>query len=86
LVESEKNVDACVVSSVRDHVYADCSESPPCQVRRNSTSSERYQESPSLLFSSIVPKLRFGRGSPAAKNGRPSGPGDGAGMLTSVLR
>ena len=56
------------------------------QVRRSSTSSARYQESPSLLFSSIVPKLRFGRGRPAAKNGRPSGPGEGAGMLTSVLR
>ena len=71
-VASEKNVDACVVSSVRDQVYDDCSDKPPRQLRRSSKMSARYQESPSLLFSSIVPKLRLGRGRPAAKNGRPS--------------
>jgi len=48
--------------------------------------SARYHESPSLLFNSMVPKLRFGRGRPAAKNGRPSAPIDGVGMFTSVLR
>ena len=86
LVESEKNVDACVVSSVRDQVYDDWSDRPSRHVRRNSTISARYLESPSLLFSSMVPKLRLGRGSPAAKNGRPSAPIVGVGMFTSVLR
>ena len=74
-----------VVSSVRDHVYDDCNEGRPatCGAARKSA---RYHGSPSLLFSSIVPKLRFGRGRPAAKNGRPSAPVVGVGMLTSELR
>ena len=55
----------CTTTAARDRCAS---------VRRSSTMSARYQESPSLLFNSIVPKLRFGRGSPAAKNGRPSGP------------
>src|SRR4029079_17033587 len=86
LVASEKNVDACVVSSLCDHVYDDCTERPLRQARRASRISARYQESPSLLFSSIVPKAVLGRGRPAAKNGRPPGPGDGAGIWRWVLR
>ena len=77
LVASEKNVDACVVSSLFDSVYDDCSEKPPRQRRRSSTMSALYQESPSLLFSSMVENAVFGRGVPAGKNGVPSAPAVG---------
>src|SRR5690349_16793388 len=86
LVASEKKVDACVVSVLRDQVYDDCHDKPLRHERRASTRSARYHESPSLLFSSIVPHAGLGRGRPAAKNGRPSAPVDGVGTLTSVLR
>ena len=61
VVESEKNVEFCVVSSDRDHVYDDCSCQPRLQRLRMSTMSARYQESPSLLFTSTAEKRGFGR-------------------------
>jgi hypothetical protein len=67
LVASEKNVEACVVSSIFDSVYDACADRPRVQLRRRSTIIALYQLSPSLLLSSMVPKAVFGRGSPAAK-------------------
>jgi hypothetical protein len=54
VVESEKKVEFCVVSSARDHVYDDCSCNPFRHGRRTSTMSARYQESPSLDFTSML--------------------------------
>ena len=87
LVASEKKVEACVVSVVFDHVYEDCTEKPLLKRRRTSKISARYQELPSLLFSSMVEKSGFGRGVPAGgKSRRPSGCTVGVGTLTSPLR
>src|SRR5262245_1689390 len=86
LVASEKNVDACVVSSDFDQVYDDCSMKPFDQRRRASTMSARYQESPSELFNSMVVQAVFMRGAPAGKNGKPSAPVTGTPVLMSLLR
>ena len=47
-------------------------ERPPLQRRRTSKMSALYQESPSLLFSSMVENAVFWRGVPAGMNGVPS--------------
>ena len=86
LVASEKNVDACVVSSVLDSVYDDWTERPWLQLRRTSTMSALYQLSPSLLFSSIVPKLRVRTRQAGGEEQPAVGAGVGVGMLMSVLR
>src|SRR5688572_14315913 len=86
LVASEKNVEACVVSSDLDHVYADWNISPLDHRRRASRMSARYQESPSEVLASIVVHAVFMRGRLAAKNGRPSAPTAGVAVLTSLLR
>src|ERR687898_1842051 len=85
-VASEKNVDACVVSSLFDHVYADCTENPPVHRRRASTMKARYQESPSLVFTSIVVNAGFGRGVPAGMKTVPSANVTGCATLASLLR
>ena len=55
LVASEKNVDACVVSSDFDHVYDDWNMTAVATSGgATSTMSARYQESPSELLSSMV--------------------------------
>src|SRR5687767_12714904 len=71
-VASEKNVDACVVSTLFDHVYEDCSEKPSAHLRRTSKINALYHDSPSLLFNSMVEKAGLIRGVPAAMNGCPS--------------
>src|SRR5687768_2782718 len=87
LVASEKNVDACVVSTLFDSVYDDCSDSPSAHRRRTSTINALYQDSPSLLFSSIVENAVLMRGVLAAMNGRPSAVVPvGCARLTSPLR
>src|ERR671914_135483 len=87
LVASEKNVDAWVVSSLFENVYDDCTDSPWVRRRRASMMSALYQESPSLLFNSIVENAVFMRGVPAAMNGRPSDVIPvGCARLTSPLR
>src|SRR6187431_2730612 len=86
LVASEKNVDACVVSSESDQVYDACHDSPFAARRRTSTMSALYQESPSEVFASIVVHAVFMRGAPAAKNGRPSAPVAGAAVFRSLQR
>src|SRR5687768_14159200 len=86
LVASEKNVDACVVSSAFDHVYDDCAMKPAAQRRRASTISARYHESPSELLSSIVVQAGFMRVPPAGKKGRPSAPVVGVAVFRSLLR
>src|SRR5688572_4056312 len=87
LVASEKKVEACVVSTLFENVYEDCIENPSAQRRRTSRMKALYQESPSLLLSSIVENAGFTRGVPAAMNGWPSAvvPVGGA-RLTSPLR
>ena len=87
LVASEKNVEACVVSSLFEKVYDDCSDRPWLQRRRTSKRSALYHESPSLLFSSMVENAVLIRGVPAAMNGRPSAVVPvGCARLTSPLR
>src|SRR5918996_1158401 len=86
LVASEKNVEACVVSSDFDHVYDDCTMKPCDQRRRASKMSASYHDSPSELFSSIVVHAVFCRGAAAGKNGWPSVPVVGTPVLTSLLR
>src|SRR5688572_26716671 len=86
LVASEKNVDACVVSSDFAQVYDDWNMKPLDHRRRASTISARYHESPSELLSSIVVHASFIRAAPMGKNGRPSAPVVGAAVLTSLLR
>ena len=73
LVASEKNVDACVVSSLLEKVYDDWKAKPAARRRRTSTMSALYQDSPSLLLSSMVEKAVFCRGVPAGMNSVPSG-------------
>src|SRR6187402_717746 len=85
LVASEKNVDACVVSSESDQVYEPSNENPPARRRRTSTMNAEYHESPSEVFASIVVHAVLMRGSPAAKNGIPSAPIAGAAVLRSLL-
>ena len=76
LVASEKNVDACVVSSrVATSVYDDWNETPFDQRRRRSTMSALYQESPSLLFSSMVVHAVFCRGAPDGEERQAVGAG-----------
>src|SRR5918999_5346038 len=87
LVASEKKVDACVVSSLFERVYDECTPRPWLQRRRTSKISALYHDSPSLLFSSIVEKAGLIRGVPAAMNGRPSAVVPvGCARLTSPLR
>src|SRR5688572_11540129 len=86
LVASEKNVDACVVSSLFASVYDDWNEKPWLKRRRTSTISASYHDSPSLLFSSIVVKAVFGRGVPCGMKIVPSGSVVGRAVLTSLLR
>ena len=64
LVASEKKVDAWVVSSLFESVYEDWNENPALKRLRTSKISALYQDSPSLLFSSIVEKAELGRGVP----------------------
>src|SRR5687768_3226856 len=86
-VASEKNVDACVVSSLFDQVYDECTERPWLHRRRTSKISALYHESPSLLFNSIVEKAGLIRGVFAAMKGRPSVVVPvGCARLTSPLR
>src|SRR5215210_1960329 len=85
-VASEKNVDAWVVSSLFDSVYDDCSEKPWLNLRRTSMISALYQDSPSLLFNSIVEKLVFGRGVPNGMKTLPSDSVVGGAVFTSLLR
>ena len=63
-VESEKNVDACVVSSLFESVYDDCDRQPALKRLRTSKIRALYQDSPSLLFSSIAENAGFGRACP----------------------
>src|SRR5918993_1873408 len=86
LVASEKNVDACVVSSESAQVYEDWNDRPLDQRRRRSTTNARYQESPSELFNSMVVHAVFWRRPPTGKNGRPSAPVVGVAVFTSLLR
>src|SRR5690606_2749163 len=86
LVASEKNVEACVVSSLFENVYDDCTEKPPANRFRMSTMKALYQDSPSLLFSSIVENAGFGLGVPAGMKTVPSGSVTGRAVLTSLLR
>ena len=86
LVASEKKVEACVVSMLREKVYDDWNPRPRVVRRRTSNRNALYQESPSLVFSSMVVKAGFGRGAPAAKNCVPSSRSTGVGTLTSPLR
>src|SRR5687767_4022764 len=87
LVASEKNVEACVVSTLFENVYDDCIENPSAQRRRTSRMSALYHESPSLLLSSIVEKAGLIRGVPAAMNGWPSAVVPvGCARFTSPLR
>src|SRR5687767_8724410 len=86
LVASEKNVEACVVSSLFDSVYEDCSATPLLHRRRTSKMNALYQESPSLLFNSIVENAVFCLGVLAGTNGVPSGRNVGSAVLTSLLR
>ena len=85
-VASEKNVDACVVSSLLENVYDDWKREARGQRRRTSTMSALYQDSPSLLFSSMVENAVFWRGVPAGMNSVPSGSVTGSARLTSPLR
>src|SRR6188508_3234441 len=85
-VASEKNVDACVVSSLLENVYDDWNAKPAARRRRTSTMSALYHDSPSLLFSSIVEKAVFWRGVPAGMKSVPSGSVTGRARLTSPLR
>ena len=48
--------------------------------------SALYQESPSLLFNSMVENAVFWRGVPAGMNGVPSAWITGSAVLTSLLR
>ncbi len=86
LVASEKNVEACVVSSESDQVYEPWNDQPAASRRRTSTMNALYQESPSEVFASMVVHAVFMRGRPAAKNGRPSAPVVGTAVLRSLLR
>src|SRR5688572_22905515 len=86
LVASEKNVEACVVSSESDHVYEPWNDQPAESRRRTSTMNALYQESPSDVFASIVVQAVLMRGRFAAKNGWPSAPMLGAAVLRSLLR
>src|SRR5690242_10185249 len=86
LVASEKNVDACVVSSLFESVYDDCTEKPFENRLRTSTISASYQDSPSLLFSSIVVKALLGRAVPAGMKTVPSASVVNGAVLTSLLR
>src|SRR5215203_5356878 len=86
LVASEKNVEACVVSSEFDQVYEPSNENPSARRRRTSTMNAEYHESPSDVFASMVVHAVLMRGNPAAKNGMPSAPIDGAAVFKSLLR
>src|SRR5262245_33650977 len=86
LVASEKNVEACVVSSESDQVYDDCTLKPFDQRRRRSTMTEVYQLLPSELLSSMVDHALFGRGVPAGMNTVPSPRRVGTAVFTSLLR
>ncbi len=86
LVASEKNVDACVVSSLFESVYEPWTAKPALKRLRTSTISALYQDSPSLLFSSMVENAVFGRGVPAGMNTVPSASVVGRAVLTSLLR
>src|SRR5918995_2127508 len=85
-VASEKNVDACVVSSLWDQVYDDWIEKPPCQRRRASKMNARYHESPSLVLNSIVVNAGFGRGVFGGMKRVPSGNVTGCARFRSELR
>src|SRR5688500_2894145 len=85
-VASEKNVDACVVSSESDQVYDPCTDQPLANRRRASTMNAVYQELPSEDFASIVVHAVFRLGAPAGKNGCPSAPIVGTAVFRSPLR
>jgi hypothetical protein len=53
---------------------------------RTSTIKPLYQDSPSLLFNSIVENAEFGRGVLAGMNTVPPGSVVGRAVLTSLLR
>ena len=72
LVASEKKVEACVVSSLFESVYEAWTANPLLNRLRTSTISALYQDSPSLLFSSMVENAVFGRGVPAGMKTVPS--------------
>ena len=60
-VASEKNVDAWVVSMLRESVYDAWNDSPFALCRRSSRMPALYQESPSLVLASTVLNAVFGR-------------------------
>src|ERR671913_1846208 len=86
LVASEKKVDAWVVSSLFESVYEPWIAKPALKRLRTSTISALYQDSPSLLFSSMVENAVFGRGVPAGMNTVPSPRVVGGAVLMSLLR
>src|SRR5687767_9872806 len=86
LVASEKNVEACVVSSESDHVYEPCTDQPFAKRRRASTMRAEYHESPSDVLASMVVHAVLRRGASGAKKGRPSAPTVGTAVLRSLLR
>ena len=69
------------MSSAREKVYEDWNDRPPLHRRRSSTINARYQESPSLLFSSMVVHAGFTRGVPGGKNTVPSASVTGVGEV-----
>ena len=75
-----------MVSTFREKVYEAWKPRPPTDARRSSAIRALYQESPSLVFSSMAEKVRFWRGAPAGKTRVPSGSSPGRAVLASVLR